>query len=136
MTYTDYGEEYRQEPEGRDVVCVDLCLSIKNAINYLNAHYTQQISLEEICKVAMMSQSAFIKAFKRIVGKTLIEYIHLQRVDLAKELLQKTKLNITTVGEECGFGDSSYFGKVFKKYTGMTPKQYKTSKRNDFTKCV
>ena len=127
MEYIDYLQEHHEKSECGNEVCVDFCVSIQRAINYVDKHFTEQITLGEMCKVAMMSQSAFINSFKRIAGKTLIEYIHFLRVELAKELLQKTNLNITSVSEKCGFGDSTYFGKVFKKYTGMTPKQYKAS---------
>lgn len=128
MEYTDYVQKHHEKSKFGNEVCVDFCASIQRAIIYLDEHFTEQITLREICKVAMMSQSAFINSFKFIVGKTLIEYVHFLRVELAKELLQKTQLNITSVSEKCGFGDSTYFGKVFKKHTGMTPKQYKASK--------
>lgn len=129
MKYADYVQNNTKKTECEGALHINCYVQIQRAVNYINAHYTEQITLDKICKVVAMSQSAFTNSFKRIVGKTLIEYVHTLRVDLAKKLLQNTNLNITSVSEQCGFGDSTYFGRVFKKYTEMTPKEYKASKK-------
>ncbi|MBE6965802.1 MAG: helix-turn-helix transcriptional regulator [Ruminococcaceae bacterium] len=106
---------------------VDSYGSIQKAVEYVNEHYTESLTREEVCKVAMMSKTAFTNLFKQVTGESLVEYIHILRVSLAKQLLCENKMNITEVGERCGFDSTTYFGRVFKKKTGMTPKQYKAA---------
>ena len=105
-------------------------MALKNAIDYVNEHYTENLSCDEIYKIALMSKTSFNYIFKQAVGQTLIDYINTLRIRLAKKLLKENRLNITNIGEECGFASSTYFGRVFKKETGMTPRQYSYLKQN------
>jgi len=98
--------------------------SIERAVAYIKEHCAEPLTREEVCKVAMMSRTTFTKVFHRITGKTMTDYIHTLRVDMAKQLFSETDLSITEVGNLCGFESSTYFGRVFKKKSGMTPREF------------
>lgn len=98
--------------------------SLQAAMEYIDAHYTEAITREEVCRIAHMSKSSFTYIFKQLTGLTFLEYVHSHRVHLAKGLLEERQMNFTQVGLHCGFSSLSYFGRVFKKYTGMSPREY------------
>lgn len=127
MEYADYVKINKEVSECGNELCADSHSSIQKAIEYVNEHYTEPLTRDEVCRIAMMSKTAFTNLFKQEAGASLVEYIHFLRVRLAKQLLCENKLNITEIGEMCGFDSTTYFGRVFKKKTGMTPKQYKAT---------
>ena len=62
---------------------------------------------------------------KKETGRTLTEHINLLRISRARRMLRETALQVQTVAQHCGIHDVNYFSKVFKKYTGKTPLQYR-----------
>lgn len=98
--------------------------ALQETLDYIEAHYTESISLNDICNIALMSPSSFSYVFKQLTGKTLIAYIHSLRIRLAMKLLETTSLSISDISWKCGYTDTTYFGKVFKRHTGMLPKKY------------
>lgn len=98
--------------------------SIRAAIEYVDGHFTEPLTREEVCKIAMMSRSSFTYIFKQIIGESFLDYIHILRVRLAKKLLAQGDMNVTEIAEKCGFASVTYFDRVFKKVTGLTPRQY------------
>ena len=105
-------------------------IAIQNALNYIDEHYTQNITLAEISRIAMMSVRSFSSVFKQITGKTFLEYIHYLRVRDACEKLRNSNASLTSVCYACGFSDLTYFGRIFKKVTGETPSSYRKIYRN------
>lgn len=98
--------------------------SLQAAMDYIDAHYTEAITREEVCRIAHMSKSSFTYIFKQLTGLTFLEYVHSHRIHLAKQLMEARRLNFTQIGSQCGFSSLTYFGRVFKKYTGLTPSAY------------
>ncbi len=99
--------------------------SIQEALHYIDENFTQKIYLDDVCKRALMSTSAFSSIFKNITGKTLVEYLNYLRVLRAKDLLVQTNHTILEVGLCCGFRDAVNFSRVFKKITGYQPTVYR-----------
>ena len=102
-------------------------LSLKKlqaAIDYVQANLDANIRLDDLAKVTKTSSSHFCRMFKRATGLTSSEYIMQQRIELGKRLLRKEELPIVEVAFMSGFCSQSAFTKVFKKYTGVTPKTY------------
>ena len=99
-------------------------VSLQAAMDYIDSHYTESITREDVCRIAHMSKSSFTYIFKQFSGLTFLEYVHSHRIHMAKRLLEERKMNFTQVGEHCGFSSLTYFGRVFKKYTGLTPSEY------------
>lgn len=100
---------------------------IKESVMYINAHYTQTLSLDEVARLAAMNSTYFSDYFKRVMKKTLTEYILSLRMNHAKGLLKQTNESVTDISMESGFGNVSYFNRVFKKRTGLSPIQYRKS---------
>ena len=99
--------------------------AIQDALDYIDLHYTENITLTEIAKIALMSVRSFSYVFKSITGKTFLEYVHYLRVRRAREMLIAGNDSLTHICYECGFCDITYFGRVFKKITGETPSSYR-----------
>jgi len=99
--------------------------AIKTAVEYINKHFTEKISLEDISQKVGFSKYHFARMLKESTGYTLVEQINARRCDYAKQLLvdsSKTVLEICTL---CGFENASYFSKTFKSHTGLLPSQYR-----------
>ena len=93
-------------------------------INYLSNHYTQKISLKVIENEMHLSSSYLGNIFKKVTGKSIIEYLICIRLIKAKELLRDGH-SVQDVATMVGFNDIFYFSKIFKKYEGITPTKYK-----------
>lgn len=91
---------------------------------YIEKNHTQPISLDECCKITGMTKSDLCHKFKHITGRTLTEYINFVRIRHAKQFLQKNATS-TETAFQCGFSSSQYFNRIFKKFTGYTPSEYK-----------
>lgn len=99
--------------------------AVHEAVSFINENYVQRIYIEDVCKIAMMSQTYFSYIFKNITGKTFIEYVNSLRISKAITLLRESDKPITEICYSTGFNDAAYFNKVFKKETGLSPKQYR-----------
>lgn len=98
---------------------------IKSVLEYTELHYASPITLNDLAAVAGMNPKYFCRFFRSITHQTPIEYVNSYRIEKAAQMLHSTRLPITNICMECGFNDSSNFIKVFRKYKGMTPKQYR-----------
>jgi len=99
---------------------------IKSVLEYTEHHYSAPITLNELAEIAGMNPRYFCRFFRSITHQTPMEYVNMYRIEKAAQLLHSTRLPITDICMECGFNDSSNFIKVFRKYKGMTPKQYRS----------
>lgn len=101
----------------------DYVKSIYKVIFYIEQNYNENLSLEELSKVAGFSKYHFHRIFKSIVGESLSEYI--RRVRLSSTVSKfKTNLSITQIAQTSGYETNASFTKAFKKHFGITPKQF------------
>ncbi len=100
---------------------------IKTMLSYIEQHYFEDISLEELSESASISESSCLRCFKKILGISPIQYLKEYRIEKAAELLITTDLKINEVGTQCGFNDISYFTKSFREQKGITPKDYRNT---------
>ena len=95
------------------------------SLEYIEQHFSDcEFSMVDMCEKLAISVSYFSAAFKEYTGRTFIEVLTDRRIQEAKLLLQNPNLKTYEVAERCGYRDSSYFSTLFKKYVGMTPKEY------------
>lgn len=107
-------------------------LQIQKAVTYMENHYKERISLEDVANYVGISQYYFSNLFKKKKGIKFSSYLNQIRIEQAKKLLRVPKVTINQVYEEVGFNDQPYFSKTFKKYTGMTVTEY----RENYLKCI
>lgn len=100
---------------------------VKNVIIYIDADLTADISLKKLAELNGVSPTYLSTVFKRETGKSFVDHVNTKRTDMAKHMLKTTNLQIQTIAQHCGFLDLQYFAKVFKKYTGVTPRAYRES---------
>ena len=98
---------------------------IKRAMLYISKHFNTPLSLEEVAAHVHLHPSYFSTIFKNSTGSSFKEYLNKVRIEESKLLLLNTDFSIIDIAIAVGFEDQSYFSKVFKKYTGITPKQFR-----------
>lgn len=99
--------------------------SLAGVITLIRERLSGKINLKSIAVAACLSTASLYRLFKRELGISPIEFIILERIRLAKRLLQDQDVYIKNVSYEAGFDDCNYFIRTFKHYEGITPKQYR-----------
>jgi two-component system response regulator YesN len=101
---------------------------VKATREYLESHYTDDISLEDMAAQVNISPQYFSKLIKKTTGFNFIDWLSMLRVKRAKELLTNSNLTVKEVCFMVGYKDPNYFSRIFKKRIGITPSEYvKTS---------
>lgn len=122
----EYEREYMNQDNGKTF---ELFEKYKDAINktikFIDENYSEDLSLEDASKMAMLSQAYFSFIFKQITGKTFVEYKNALRIAKAIDLMKNKSMSITDICYTVGFNDTAYFSKIFKKDTGISPSQYR-----------
>lgn len=91
---------------------------------YLEAHYTEDISLEDVAEQVNISPQYFSKLIKKNTGFNFIDWLSMLRVKKAKELLSNSDLSVKEVCFMVGYKDPNYFSRIFKKRLGITPSDF------------
>lgn len=103
-------------------------------LSYIHSHYNEPLTVSSIAAAAHIGKSECFRCFHTIVKKTPLEYLCSYRLSRAAHLLAHSEQSLTEICYSCGFGSNSYFGKVFREHTGMTPGQYRRNAlREDLT---
>ncbi|WP_405108939.1 helix-turn-helix domain-containing protein [Paenibacillus sp. FSL K6-1217] len=97
--------------------------------NYIYNHLYEELPLSRLAEYSGMSASYLSQLFKKETGTAISDYIQQQRIDEAKRLMELPGITLSDIATRLHFNDQSYFTKVFKKYTGLTPRQYKQHSR-------
>lgn len=100
---------------------------IKSVLEHIESHYSGSITLEDLAGIAGMNPKYFCRVFRSLTHHSPVDYLNYFRIEQAAYLLDSTDLSVTEVGAQCGFWESSYFTKVFKKYKGITPNRYRNA---------
>ncbi len=98
---------------------------IRKAMKYISDHFPEPLTLEEVAGFVHLNPSYFSSMFKQSCGSSFKEYLNMVRIEESKRLLANTDYSLINIAIATGFEDQSYFSKVFKKHTGITPKQYR-----------
>jgi len=99
--------------------------ALRKAENFIMENYTKKISLKEIAAVAGLSAPYFSTIFKEEMGENLSKYLNRLRVEKASRLLLETDMSLGEIAACCCFEDQSWFSKIFKAYTGISPGKYR-----------
>ncbi len=106
----------------------DRLLPLKNALKYIEDHYAETITLDQLARTAGMSRKYFCTYFRHMTGKTPIDHLNGYRMEQACERLLAGGQSVAAVAIECGFNDVSYFSRRFRNAMGMTPLEYRKQK--------
>ena len=98
----------------------------KPLLDFIEKQYMNPITLAEMAQISGVAINRFAASFRDFFHQTPIEYLNAYRMERACIFLINTNDSITEIAYQCGFNDSSYFVKVFKKYKKMTPKKYRS----------
>ena len=94
-------------------------------LSYVDSHYTDKITLDELSFLFNTNRTAFCKSFKAMTGTTLVSYVAEKKLNKIKELLRESKKSVSEISYELGFDSPAYLCRFFKKHTGITPKEYR-----------
>ena len=100
---------------------------IKQAIDYISAHYAEDISLDDMAEFVGVSRCYLSREFHKYTGYSFVSYVNRTRCRAACSLLADERLTISEVGRLSGFSNKSYFAKIFKRYNGTLPMEYRAS---------
>ena len=98
---------------------------LTDALSYIRSHHMYNLTLDDVAAQVHVSPFYLSHMFKEKLGVTFVEYLTRVRIEMAKNYLLNTQLPITAIAEKVGYEDASYFGKVFRKTTGVTPKGFR-----------
>lgn len=99
-------------------------------LDYIDANIHNNIDFHSLSKSYHYSYDRFRHIFRKHFGISLHAYLTNQRIEHAKHLLKGTTFSLTDIAYDCGFNSSSQFANIFKKHTGLTPKEYRKMKTN------
>jgi len=99
------------------------------AVHFIDEHYEEPITIEEVARLALLSQSYFSYLFKTLTDKTFVEYLHMMRIKKAMEMLKTTELRVVDICYDSGFNNINHFNRTFKTIVGASPTQYRASNR-------
>ena len=98
---------------------------IAKARAFIDRNFQRDLTLEEVSREVHVSPYYFSKLFKEQTGENFINYLTLRRIETAKQLLSDGRLNVKTVCTEIGYNDPNYFSRLFKRFEGVTPTEYR-----------
>lgn len=103
---------------------------IAPVFEYVNTHFAEEITLEDVSRILNLDKSYFCRFFKKAVNTTFVNYLNFVRICQAEKLLLTTGKSVTEISYEVGFSSVAYFTKTFGKYRGCTPGIYKKVQKN------
>lgn len=98
---------------------------VKQSLRYIHGHIDSEISVASLARSSYITTDHFIRLFRRHMGMTPLEYIHMKKIERAQLLLVTTDLSIREVALELSLDNISYFNRLFKRQTGRTPGRYR-----------
>lgn len=99
-------------------------------LNWIEKHYPEHISLAEMASLCGMNEKYLCRLFKSYTNRTPMDYVNRFRIDCSAREIALNNCTVTEAAFECGFNDLSYFSRTFRKYKGVTPKQYAVKYKN------
>lgn len=94
-------------------------------IEYLLAHFTEELNVDELVRITGRQRTFFFQSFKAMTGLTPNVFVHRLRIQMAQELLSRTSRSVLDIALDCGYHSHHTFDKTFKKLRGMSPREYR-----------
>lgn len=122
--------ELTEEVRKENILLKGISPSISRCINHIRLHYTEAISLSDLCSISSMSKASLTRRFQKETGTTVFTYIRNARCHHAVALLEEGVLTIKEIAGYVGYPDYNYFSKVFRSYAGVSPVEYRKEHLN------
>lgn len=110
--------EYLTDFEKQDIIHTKV-------IPYIQENITNPFTVSELAKYVALNPQYMMRLFKKTTGKSIIEYVTVYKMEMAKNLLKKSQWTNEIIAEKVGYVSSNYFIKLFKKQYGITPREYR-----------
>ena len=98
---------------------------VSGAMRYMEQHFAESIGIADVCAAMHVSHSHLSRAFLRETGTQPITYLTRLRLEEAVRLLNTTDLPVDVISQSCGYDDSKYFSKVFRRHMGAAPREFR-----------
>ena len=102
-------------------------LRLGQVLSFIEKHFAGPIRVPQLAQLAHMSESSLLRTFHKVMGTSPMDHVIRIRVSKAMELLRHGDVRVTEAAFQCGFGDSNYFARQFRKVTGLSPRQFQKS---------
>lgn len=122
----------RNFPKGASSRCVNRTkhhAAVQSILTYIQQHYSERITLEQIARELSFSIGECCRMFKKVTGETIISHLTLYRISKSTELLRDTELSVSQIAYETGFSSTSYFIEKFKEQLGTTPLRFRNENK-------
>ena len=107
----------------------ELLVSAMRALHFLNLHFQEKISVEQLMKMCHLSRAGLFRHFRALTGYSPLEYQRQKRLELAETLLRTTEQDLNTVATACGFCDSNHLTRLFTRRYKAAPGRYRKQLR-------
>ena len=101
---------------------------IEAAVRYIRNNISRNLSRAEVAETLHLNEEYFSRLFKKYTGYTFKDYEMMERIGLAKKLLEHSRFSISIIASKVGYDNFSHFSKIFKKMTGYTPQEWRKEK--------
>lgn len=98
---------------------------LKIILQYMQNHYAEKISLEDVAQQLSLSKSECCRFFKKVTGQPMFSYLNIMRINKSMDLLRDTDMSIAEIADVVGFCNQSYYSDCFRKIKGITPKKFR-----------
>ncbi len=98
---------------------------VQEAIRYIETHYAEPITLQQLAQTSGLSRKYFCSFFRDVTSHTPIDYLNRYRMEIAAERILTEETPLSQIAGECGYTDAAYFSRLFRRYTGTTPSDYR-----------
>lgn len=95
-------------------------------IDYIKLHFTEDLTTEKLAKQFSYSETHLCRKFKKNLGVSIIDYIHMCRIEYAQYLIKKDKMEMTEIATACGYNSYSYFSRKFRQMTVISPTEWRS----------
>lgn len=103
--------------------------ALERAKAYMDSHYQQNLSIEQLARLADISPKYFVDLFKKLYGISAVDYLTALRMNKAKQLMARSNARLKDIAHQVGYNDEFYFSRKFKKETGCPPTTYMSKRR-------
>ena len=115
------------QPQEESSENIRLSLIREDIRSYISKHYHEDISMQSAAQIMGYSEAYFCKLFKQCFRANFSAYLNEYRIEKAKAMMDNVRLSVKDISIACGYSDSNYFARVFKRITGQTPSEYRLS---------